>query len=313
MLKSEFSKITGQANFQGTNLVEPTNYITLGALGDRFNADHFILGHTQKIADGNWFTQVSLGISPDLFTQQTRIMSPAATGLLSAARGLLNGRVKQIADDPQGQYRILVDIPMFDAGGAGLWARLSNFYATGGAGAFFIPEVGDEVVVGFLNEDPHYPVILGSMYSSTKIKPYPGMDANEQNRLKAIVSRSGVGIAFDDMDKTLTICTPAKNSNVFSDKDKQVSVKDENGNSLVMSADVISIKSPKDINIQSDQKINIRGTLRVNMQSAGGDVYINALNIKETAEIEYNANGNATAKVSAGTELALQAAMILIN
>ncbi len=79
-----------------------------------------------------------------------------------AVRGLINGTVKKMYDDPLGQFRVLVDVPMFNNYGEGIWARLANFYSTSGAGAFFMPEVGDEVVVGFLNEDPCSPVILES-------------------------------------------------------------------------------------------------------------------------------------------------------
>ncbi|MGG9962263.1 type VI secretion system tip protein VgrG [Ferruginibacter sp. SUN106] len=313
IIKSEFSKITGEAKFMGTNLVEPANYITMAGIGDRFNGDHFISGVSHTIAEGNWYTTVALGISQDGFMQQADVMSPPASGLLPAARGLLNGIVIKTFDDPESQYRVLVDIPMFDNNGAGIWARLSNFYATNNAGVFFLPEVGDEVVVGFLNEDPRYPVILGSMYSSAKLKPQQSLVPGAANQLKAIVSRSGISIQFDDVNKTLTICTPAINTMVFSDKDKQVTVNDENGNSLVMSADGISIKSAKDINIQSGQKINLQGTQGVNIQSAGGDIEVSGINIQESAQVAYNAHAGATAKITSGAELTLQSAMIMIN
>ena len=53
-------------------------------------------------------------------------------------------------EDPDSQFRILVSVPLFDPNGEGIWARLTNFYSTNGAGIFFLPEVGDEVVLGFL-------------------------------------------------------------------------------------------------------------------------------------------------------------------
>lgn len=313
MLRSEFSKITGQAKFLGTNLIEPANYITLGGLGDRFSGDHFISGVTHTIAEGNWFTEVSIGMPATWFTRQTDIITPPAAGLLPAARGLLNGTVKQTGDDPQGQYRILVDIPVLNSCDAGIWARLSNFYASNGAGAFFLPEAGDEVLVGFLNEDPRFPVILGSMYSSKAHKPYQGIDSSNENRIKAIVSRSGISIEFDEMDKTLTICTPAKNSIVFSDKDKQVLVNDENGNSLLLNTAGISINSPKDIHISSGQRVNIQGAQGVNITSSGGDVALTGINIQETAQVQYSVAASAMANIQAGGELSLKGAIIMIN
>ncbi|MBK8611191.1 MAG: type VI secretion system tip protein VgrG [Chitinophagaceae bacterium] len=313
MIKTEFSKIRGEVKVAGTNEVEPAHYITLSGLGDRFNGDHFVSGVVHKIDAGDWVTEISIGLSPSWFIEDRDIMSPPAAGLVPGVRGLYNAKVKKIFDDPDSQYRILVDVPLFDENGAGIWARLSNFYATPGAGAFFLPEVGDEIVLGFLNEDPRYPVILGSLYSSPKNKPYQGMEPNEQNQLKAIVSKSGIFIEFDDVDKILTISTPAKNKIVFSDKDKQIYINDENGNSVIMSQGGIDIKSPKDINISADQKINIKGSQGVTIGSPGGDVNVSGINIKENAQTEYSANGSASAKFSAGGELTINGVMVMIN
>ena len=165
LVKSAYSKIQGDVKFQGSNLVDPAKYITLAGLGDRFNGDHIISGVQHIISHGNWTTEVEVGLSPVWFTEEPDVMAPPASGLLPGAQGLFNATVKKMYEDPDSQYRVLVDIPLFDPNGEGLWARLTNFYSTAGAGAFFMPEVGDEVVVGFLNEDPRYPIILGSIYS----------------------------------------------------------------------------------------------------------------------------------------------------
>jgi Rhs element Vgr protein len=313
LIKSEYSKIQGQAKFQGTPVVDPGKYITLQGLGDRFSGDHLISGVIHNLSEGNWTTEVAVGLSPIWFTTEPDVMSPPASGLLPGVNGLFNGTVKKMYGDPDSQFRILVDVPLFDQNGEGIWARLSNFYSTSGAGAFFLPEVGDEVVLGFLNGDPRYPIILGSLYSSSKIIPYKGLEPNEKNSLKAIVSKSGIFIEFDDENKILTITTPDKNTVILSDKDKQISIKDENENSIVMSADGITIKSPKDINIQADQNINLKGTQGINIESSGGDVDISGTNIKETANMQYSAEGSMTAKINSGTELSLKSAMIMIN
>jgi uncharacterized protein involved in type VI secretion and phage assembly len=265
------------------------------------------------LSDGNWLTEVSLGLSPNWIMEQPDVMAPATAGLLPGASGLFNGTVKKIYDDPDGQYRILVTVPLFDANGEGIWARLANFYSTANAGAFFLPEVGDEVILGFLNEDPRYPVILGSMYSSSNHQPFSTLSPNEKNQLKAIVSKSGIYIQFDDVDKILTITTPANNILVLSDKDKQISVTDQNNNSLVMSSSGITLKSPQSITIQADQAVNIKGTTGVNIEASGGDVQVKGLNIKETAQVQYSATGSASAQVSGGAELTLKAAMVMIN
>jgi Rhs element Vgr protein len=313
LVKSAYSKIQGEVKFQGSNLVNPAKYITLAGLGDRFNGNHIISNVHHVIADGNWVTEVSVGLSPIWFTEAPDVMAPPAAGLLPGAQGLFNATVKKMYEDPDSQYRVLVDIPLFDPNGEGLWARLTNFYSTSGAGAFFMPEVGDEVVVGFLNEDPRYPIILGSMYSSSSNKPFEGLDADEKNSMKAFVSKSGINIRFDDENKVLTLETPSKNTAIFSDENKQITITDQNNNSIVMSESGIIIKSDKNITVQAKQNLTLKGDQGVTIESSGGDVEIKGLNIKETAQMKYSAKGNATASLLGGVQTTIKGAMVMIN
>lgn len=311
--KSEYAKIQGEVKFQGSNLVNPGKYLTLDGLGDRFNGDHFISEVTHSIAHGDWITEASIGLSENWTDQESEIMAPPASGLLPGAQGLFNGTVKKMYEDPDSQYRILVDVPMFDANGEGIWARLSNFYSTSGAGAFFLPEVGDEVVVGFLNQDPRFPIILGSLYSSTKNKPYNGLDPDEKNTKKAIASKSGLFIEFDDENRVFTIETPSKNTAIFDDKNKQVTIQDENNNRIVMSESGIVIKSAKNISIESDQKLRLQGDQGVYIEASGGDANIKGMNVKASADMEFSAEGSMTAQLQGGTQTTIKGAMVMIN
>jgi len=313
LIKSAYSKIQGEAKFMGTNAINPGNYITLQGLGDRFSGNHIVSTVKHDISKGNWTTSVAIGLSPLWFIEEPDVMAPSASGLLPGARGLFNGTVLKIFDDPVNQFRILVKVPLFDANGAGIWARLANFYSTSNAGAFFMPEVGDEVVLGFLNEDPRSPVILGSMYSSSKLSPYKGLTPNEKNSMKAIVSKTGIAIKFDDENKVLTIVTPDNNTLILSDKDKKITLQDNNQNSVILSADGIALKSPKDISINADGKVNITGAQGVTVAASAGDVSITGININETADSQYSAKGAETATINSGMELTLKSAMIMIN
>lgn len=312
MLKNEFAKIIGEIRFQGSALVEPGVYITVDGMGTRFNGDYLVSGVTHDIAEGNWFTEAQLGLSPHWYVQEPEVMAPPAAGLLPGIQGLYNATVKQIDSDPDSAYRILIDLPLFDTSGKGLWARLTNFYSTSGAGAFFLPEVGDEVIVGFLNDDPRYPIILGSLYSANR-KPYSELTPDNKNTNKAIVSKSELRMVFNDVDKVLTITTPAGNKIEFDDKNKQINIADQNSNSVVMSSSGIAIKSAKDITIEASQKVSIKGNMGVEVAASSGDVKVSGLNIQETAQVEYKANGSAAATVQGGATLTLKGAMVMIN
>ena len=312
MLKNELSKIIGDAHFQGSELAELGVYITLAGLGTRFDGDHFVSSVTHQISEGNWFTEAKLGLAPQWFVQEPEVMAAPAAGLLPAVQGLYNATVKKIDADPDSVYRIQLDLPLFDPDGKGLWARLANFYSSSGFGAFFLPEIGDEVIVGFLNEDPCYPVILGSLYSSNR-KPFSELEPNADNSHKAIVTKTEMRVVFNDKDKILTITTPAGNKVELDDKEKKITIEDQNSNSVVLSDSGIAMKSPKNISIEADQKISIKGTMGVEIKADSGDVATSALNIKETAQVEYNANGSAMATVQGGATLTLKGGLVMIN
>lgn len=85
------------------------------------------------------------------------MVSPPAAGLLPGMEGLHTAVVKKLDGDPAEECRIQVELPWLEGDSKLLWARLSTLYATGGSGAFWLPEPGDEVLVGFVNNDPTHP------------------------------------------------------------------------------------------------------------------------------------------------------------
>jgi uncharacterized protein involved in type VI secretion and phage assembly len=312
MLKSQLSKITGTVRFQGSSLAVPGNYVTLDGLGARFDGAHFVSAVRHDVSQGNWLTQASIGMPATWFAQENQVEAPSAAGLLPGIQGLFNATVQKIYEDEDNEYRILVEVALFNDNATGLWARLANFYSTNGQGVFFLPEVGDEVILGFLNQDPRYPVILGSMYSQ-KNKTWSAFAPNQKNSMKGIVSKSELRVLFDDENKVLSLVTPAGNTLVLDDQNKQVELKDQNGNSIVMAQGGITIKSNGNITVDAAQKVTIKGTTGIDVQSSGGDVSTSGLNIKEAAQMQYSANGSMTAEVQGGATLTLKGAMVMIN
>ena len=70
------------------------------------------------------------------------------------------------------------------------------------------------MILGYFNNDPSHPVILGSLYSSNKKPPY---ELTADNYKKAIITKGQLKIEFDDEKKILTIVTPANNQIVIDD------------------------------------------------------------------------------------------------
>jgi uncharacterized protein involved in type VI secretion and phage assembly len=215
----------------------------------------------------------------------------------------------KLDEDPDGQSRVQVSVPILQAQTEGVWARLANCYASNGFGAFFIPEIGDEVILGYLNNDPSNPVVLGSLYSSKQVPPY---ELTADNYTKAIVTKSQLRIEFDDENKVTTIITPGDNKLVFSDEDQSILMQDQNGNKVELSADGIVLDSPKDINISAKGKIGIDATGEIAISSQA-DVNVEGLNVNHTANAGFTAKGNASAELSASGQTTIKGSMVMIN
>ena len=117
--------------------------------------------------DGNWITTVDFGLPAGWHAEQRPPAFAAAAGHLPPIRGLQTGVVKQIDARPGGRIPRPGRRCRSSQGDTNsVWARLASLYASNAFGAAFYPEVGDEVIVGFMNEDPRFPVVLGSVYST---------------------------------------------------------------------------------------------------------------------------------------------------
>ncbi len=256
LLKSQLAKIRGEVRIQGSALVVPGCMVALAGLGDRFNGNAYVSAVNHRLVDGLWRTTAELGLSPNWFAASaTNIAAPGASGQLPPANNLQTGVVKQIVQDPDGEFRVLVTLPLLQAASdLGVWARFGSYYASNGVGVAFFPEIGDEVVVAFLSGDPRYPVILGSLYS--KANPPPSPPANPNNT-KMIMSKSKMHIDFIEDDKIVQIVTPANQSVIINDTAKSVTLKDANGNSITLGDGGITIDSASNIKLTAQGSITI--------------------------------------------------------
>jgi uncharacterized protein involved in type VI secretion and phage assembly len=218
--------------------------------------------------------------------------------------------VLKISDDPDGEYRIKVDVPLLLGNNDGIWARLIQFYASSGKGSFFLPEPGDEVILGFLNNDPRFPVIVGSVYG-TQNKPKYTPDA--QNSIKAIVTKNNLKIELDDKNKVLTISTPGGNQFVLSDKDKSILVKDQSGNKIEMTSSGISLDSIKDVNIKAKGKISLNAVQDISLSATGGNVNLDGLNVEAKAKVAASVQGTASAELKSSGMTSVKGSMVMIN
>ena len=101
--------------------------------------------------------------------------------------------------DPDGWGRVKVRFPWLHDSEESHWARIAQVYAGAGRGSFWIPEVGDEVVVVFDRNDPNQPYILGGVWNGEDASPPPG-NPDGVNNHKIWRTRNGHQVIFDDTD-----------------------------------------------------------------------------------------------------------------
>ncbi|QIE59781.1 type VI secretion system tip protein VgrG [Rasiella rasia] len=308
VLKSRLSRFKGTLTFQGSSKATANSTISLKGLSDRFNGDAFISGVTHLIENGTWLTEVRLGLENKWFAETNQAAAPMASGLIPGVKGLQTGVVKKIDEDPDNQFRVQVEIPLLNAENEAVWARLSTFYASNTFGAYFMPEIGDEVILGFMNDDPRFPIILGSVYSSKLPAPET---PNKENTIKTLVTKSKLQLKFDDEKKIITVLTPSGNTMVFSDEDEAITVSDQNSNKITMNRDGISLESPSNIAIKATQDVSIKGaTISINgdrsIDASGGNVAI-------SAEMSASLKGSADCAISSDGNLTAKGLMVLIN
>jgi Rhs element Vgr protein len=308
-LKSGLARIRGHMSFQGSAKAKPGSVVALTGVGERFSGDVLLSSVRHRIADGDWVTEAHFGLSPHWLTEQTDVMAPAAAGLMPGVAGLRVGEVMKLDADPQGECRVQVRVPVMQAETEGVWARLLQLHASNGFGTFFLPEVGDEVVLGFFNDDPWHPAVIGSLYSSAR---KPAYELKAENDTKAIVTRCKHTIEFDEKDKIITIKTPGNNKVVLSDKDKSIVLEDQNSNKIELGPDGITLSSPKDIKLDAKGGMTLNSVAAMNLSSKA-DVGVKGLNVNREAQVSLSAKGTASAEFSASGQTVVKGAMVMIN
>lgn len=159
-------------------------------------------------------------------------------------------------EDPDGQGNIRVKLPWAPDSGGGqgfeAWARMATLFAGNSRGSWFLPDVGDEVLVAFEHGDPRRPYILGGLWNG---QDSPPASADRQNTKKVLCSRSGVKITLDDTSgrEMLKLETPGGQKITLQDGPGSVTIQDSNGNSVKLETAGITLTASAKVTINAPQ------------------------------------------------------------
>ncbi len=258
LLRSRLALLRGRASVSGDATLAPLDTVEILGVGDRFNGKALVSAITHKLDHEGWTTELALGLPPEWFAQKPDIAAVAAGGLLPPVRGLQIAKVAAFEPDPLGEHRIKIELPTLDDKQGFVWARMARPDAGMNRGFVFWPEAGDEVVVGFLDDDPRQAIVLGALHGKPSLPEHLG--PSDTNDMRVLVSRGGTFIRFDDERDALVLATPAGHTIKLDDKAKALSITDQHGNEILMNDKGITITSASDFTIDATGKVVIKGS-----------------------------------------------------
>lgn len=199
-------------------------------------------------------------------------------------------------EDPDGLGRVKVSFPWLSTEDESQWARVAAPMAGKDRGAYFLPEVDDEVLVAFEHGEVSHPYVVGALWNSKQAVYQKG---NGPNDLRTWKSRSGHFLEFDDSGSAkVTLKTTAGHILTLDDSGKKIECKtsdganylkmDEGGSKITMET------TSGDMLIKAANTIDIEATT-INVKSSG------ATKMEAGSNWDTKAGSNFTLKASGGT------------
>lgn len=278
----------------GSGTIRAGIYVKLKGMGKRFSGEYFVTNATHIYARGAYETHISVtGRYPQTVNQ---LLQPHAPNGQAAGRiyGMVVGVVTNVHGDPLKIGRVEVKYPWLATTGgeevASAWARLAAPFAGKDRGFYFLPEVDDEVLIGFEHGDVNYPYIVGSLWNGKDTPPEPNATAHPSGVGKTvhriIKTRLGHVIVFDDSDDKTSILIEDKSGKqrIFIDTvkntidilaDSDITIKSATGNLTMEAAKNVTIKAGMALEASAgttmklDAKTNTDITAGVNLTAEG--------------------------------------------
>jgi uncharacterized protein involved in type VI secretion and phage assembly len=143
--------------------------------------------------------------------------------------GVVTGVVKNLSD-PDGQGRIELQFPWLSDSVRSSWAPVASALAGKERGAFFMPEIDDEVLVAFEHGDVNHPFIVGFLWNGVDTPP----ETTNQNRV--IKTPGGHQLRFEDTDgaKKVVLKSNGGHHVEIDDSAETITIKTNSGNHFIV-------------------------------------------------------------------------------
>lgn len=206
--------------------------------------------------------------------------------VLKKQKQSLNGsylaQVTRVSGDPDSLHRIQVRLAAFDGPDnqeGEVWARVATPFAGPSNGAFMIPEVGDEVLVTFINGDSRFPVVVGSLWNGNAEPPETIGDTVDK---WTITGKAGTRIAIEEPEggsPSVKITTPGGVSTELTDMGGGKIQCSSAGTTITIDPSGVEISCPSRVSVQASTVEVSAGMVTVDtaMATFSGVVQCNTL------------------------------------
>jgi phage protein D/phage baseplate assembly protein gpV len=312
-LEADATEVFARGTATSTPKLVPGKTVKIENMGTKVSGSYYVttVEHTWGDDDPGVTTRFTAGNKQPVGLAD--LVGAGASGAPPwGAAGLVTGVVTNI-QDPDKLGRVKVKFPALSTADESAWARVVSLGAGAERGIEILPEVNDEVIVGFEQGDLRYPVVLGGVWSK-KNKP-PIAETADKVKMRTIKSRLGHVIEISDGDD---------------DAKKSVTIKLADGaTQLVLAHDKVElIANSKPLSIKSGQAsiafdanggITIKGQkvtieAQTDLAAKGTNVKINGnANVEIAANAQFKASGNAGANLESSAVAIVKGSLVKIN
>ena len=262
--RQSLSSIRGLAVTEGSITIEPGQTVQLKKIGDKWDGRAFVSAVSHSIESGVWLTQVHIGLDEQTHAEKFQIHTSPAANLTTGMSGVMLGTVLGYRISASGHELIEVNV-FSSADDTGddkrtLLARWTSSYAGQKGGLTMRPEPNDEVLLTFVNDDPRFPIIVGSLYNENAPRWETASDGAKQKEKGFYLNTEddkGWEIYFSEDEKTLCVKSPNGQQLQVEDEGSsggKISLEDTNSNQILMDSNGITISSDKAITLKSNQQ-----------------------------------------------------------
>ncbi len=292
--------IEAEGSCEGKPELRAGKFVRLSSLGRQFNGTYLVTEATHTYRAGSPYTTTFSihGRRPE--TVSSLVGAPSGTDSRRHIFGVVVGLVTN-SKDPEDRGRVKVKFPWLSDEVESDWARVVGIGAGPDRGFYCLPEVNDEVLVGFEHGDPGRPYVIGGLWNGMDKPPLPASKALENGAVsqRVFTTRAGHKLTFiDGQGKGVQLETSNGNKLTLDEEERRIILQTPGGQVLTLD------DSKNEVSLESTSNLTLKSRANISIEANG------TLSLKGAT---FSLNANATGEVKAGAVLEIQGAMVKIN